>query len=73
MSPNSAPDRSSEPRKPLPSPFVPWWVVVLLVAIAVGAHVVLVVIGGQDSGSTAGSLGALLTGMLAVLGIGRRT
>lgn len=62
-----------EPDRPSSvSPAVPWWVIVALIAIAVGAYVVLVVIGGQDSASTAGSLGGLLTAVLAVLGVGRR-
>ncbi|NEA55792.1 hypothetical protein G3I60_16970 [Streptomyces sp. SID13666] len=44
----------------------------LLIAITLGSYVVLVVVGHQDAGTTAGSLGTLLTGVLAVLGLTRR-
>ncbi|WP_165425553.1 hypothetical protein [Streptomyces sp. BK022] len=36
-------------------------------AIATGAYVLLVVVGKQDGAATAGSLAALLTGVLAAL------
>ncbi|MFI9392232.1 hypothetical protein ACIG53_15280 [Streptomyces bauhiniae] len=39
----------------------------LALAIATGAYVLLVVVGKQDGAATAGSLAALLTGVLAAL------
>ncbi|MER7043909.1 hypothetical protein [Streptomyces jumonjinensis] len=72
MTSNPLSDSSEPEQRHHADPPVPWWVAVLLITIAVGAYVILVVFGKQDGGSTAGSLGALLTGLLVVLGIGRR-
>ncbi|MYS14307.1 hypothetical protein [Streptomyces sp. SID4982] len=45
----------------------------LALTISTGAYVLLVVIGKQDGAATAGSLAALLTGVLAALAaFGRR-
>ncbi|MFE9108469.1 hypothetical protein ACFYN9_02365 [Streptomyces collinus] len=65
---NRAPDSPESRRSSSSDPHIPWWVIVLLIAITATAYVVLVLIGHQDGATTAGSLGALLTGVLAVLG-----
>ncbi|MEW2319207.1 hypothetical protein [Streptomyces bauhiniae] len=67
MSSEPASESSHPRRSPERRPPVPWWVVMLALAIATGAYVLLVVVGKQDGAATAGSLAALLTGVLAAL------
>ncbi|MFD8673314.1 hypothetical protein ACFV1A_09565 [Streptomyces seoulensis] len=67
MSSAPSPESSDPRRAPERRPPAPWWVIMLSLTIATGAYVLLVLVGKQDGAATAGSLAALLTGVLAAL------